>query len=366
MLQVPKAVPLRDGEVKSVQVETFRRVQGPNPPVYSYQPAGWYSSRAAQPVYANWQQRSPPSAQRPTLLEHRVQGAAVQSPSLRPQITQAAQVTEQPKVPAPGSLSWEERAAQLLASIFQRPDEPTLVPAVHPARPCEPQLSRTSGGNGRSAPVLQVLPTQVTHIPPASPISARLTQNDRTMTRTASFQPLWTPADAYVATPPTRLPETAPETSSTPSVQAGPPYRRPEVSLEATARMCGASIGDLEATRKQEDVLEDTLPKDLRLDTGATESSPGSSVCSYSSSEAGEVGNPPIENPCAVSNPEPSAVPLPRWVEETPLAPLEIGSPFLFPDSLQSSPLEATQLAAPKSFDFSRLKVQAERIASSK
>lgn len=31
---------------------------------------------------------------------------------------------------------------------------------VHPARPCEPQLSRTSGGNGRSAPVLQVLPTQ--------------------------------------------------------------------------------------------------------------------------------------------------------------------------------------------------------------
>jgi len=54
-------------------------------------------------------------------------------------------------------------------------------------------------------------------------------------------------------------------------------------------------------------------------------------------------------------------------VEETPLAPLEIGSPFLFPDSLQSSPLEATQLAAPvQSFDFSRLKVQAERIASSK
>eukprot|EP00435_Cladocopium_sp_Y103_P069000 s135_g32.t1 len=111
----------------------------------------------------------------------------------------------------------------------------------------------------------------------------------------------------------------------------------------------------------------DTLPKDLRLDTGATESSPGSSVCSYSSSEAGDGGNPvPNEKPCTAGNPEPSAVPLPRWVEDTPLAPLEIGSPFLFPDSLQSSPLEATQLAAPKSFDFSRLKVQAERIASSK
>ena len=40
----------------------------------------------------------------------------------------------------------------------------------------------------------------------------------RTMTRTASFQPLWTPPEAYVATPPTRLPS-APETSSTPSVQ---------------------------------------------------------------------------------------------------------------------------------------------------
>eukprot|EP00435_Cladocopium_sp_Y103_P017141 s2910_g4.t1 len=253
VLQVPKAVPLpREGSevVKSVQVETFRRVQGPNPPVYSYQPAGWYTSRAAQPVYANWQ-RSPPSAQRPTLVEHRVQGAVLQSPSLRPPVTPVTQVRE-PKATQPGCLSREERAAQLLASIFQRPpsDEPTW---VHPA-PAEPaQLSHM----GRSAPLLQGLPgkpVQVlqAQIPPASPAySARLTQNDRTMTRTTSYQPLWTPPEAYVSTPPTRLPS-APETSSTPSVQGGPPYRRPEVSLEATAPMCGASIGDLEATRKQD------------------------------------------------------------------------------------------------------------------
>eukprot|EP00434_Breviolum_minutum_P024294 symbB.v1.2.021454.t1/scaffold1817.1/size100144/3 len=110
----------------------------------------------------------------------------------------------------------------------------------------------------------------------------------------------------------------------------------------------------------------------LQAQSGAGERSPGSSVCSYSSSEAGE-GEDGEKNLQPRGNPEPSAVPLPRWVEESSvhLAPAqntELGSPFLFPDSLQSSPLpdvETTTLGA-RTFDFSELRVKAENIVSTR
>ncbi|CAK9013407.1 unnamed protein product, partial [Durusdinium trenchii] len=126
----------------------------------------------------------------------------------------------------------------------------------------------------------------------------------------------------------------------------------------------------MEAPRA-ETPLEESLPKDLHLDTG-TGSYCGSSVCSYSSSDEAEgsegeaAASPdPAELP---GTPEPELVPMPRWVEgsRTISTPdLESLSPILFPESLQSSPLLA-QCAAPHGaevFDWSEvLKLKAECI----
>ncbi|CAK9055540.1 unnamed protein product, partial [Durusdinium trenchii] len=69
---------------------------------------------------------------------------------------------------------------------------------------------------------------------------------------------------------------------------------------------------------RAETPLEESLPKDLHLDTG-TGSYCGSSVCSYSSSDEAEgsegeaAASPdPAELP---GTPEPELVPMPRWVE---------------------------------------------------
>ncbi|CAK9055538.1 unnamed protein product, partial [Durusdinium trenchii] len=121
---------------------------------------------------------------------------------------------------------------------------------------------------------------------------------------------------------------------------------------------------------RAETPLEESLPKDLHLDTG-TGSYCGSSVCSYSSSDEAE-GSEGSEGEAAASpdpaelpgTPEPELVPMPRWVEgsRTISTPdLESLSPILFPESLQSSPLLAQHGA--EVFDWSEvLKLKAECI----
>jgi len=349
----------REGD--ALTVESFRRVQGSAPPVYSYQPAGWYTSRTTQqPIYANWQRAA---VVRQTLVDHEHAQAAMPlspAPLLRP----FAPSTPSGQSAMRGAVTEEERTSALLATIFQRPpEEPVKAPV--------PML-----GAGRSTPILQPAKVQIC---PASPLySARAPLERITLTRTNSFQPVRQVVASsgcyggYAQTPPTRLPSAPSRDGSTPSLQGGGLLApRPEVSLEATT-ICGAPIGDLDVTRKQEDVMMQASRQTLQAQSGAGERSPGSSVCSYSSSEAGE-GEDGEKNLQPRGNPEPSAVPLPRWVEESSvhLAPAqntELGSPFLFPDSLQSSPLpdvETTTLGA-RTFDFSELRVKAENIVSTR
>lgn len=346
----------REGD--ALTVESFRRVQGSAPPVYSYQPAGWYTSRTTQqPIYANWQRAA---VGRQTLVDHEHAQVAMPlspAPLLRP----FAPSTPSGQSAMRGAVTEEERTSALLATIFQRPPE-------EPAKASVPML-----GAGRSTPILQ--PTKV-QICPASPLySARAPLERITLTRTNSFQPVRQVVASsgyggYAQTPPTRLPSAPSRDGSTPSLQGGGVLApRPEVSLEATT-ICGAPIGDLDVTRKQEDVMMQANEASRQTLAQSGERSPGSSVCSYSSSEAGE-GEDGEKN--LQGNPEPSAVPLPRWVEDSSvhLAPAqntELGSPFLFPDSLQSSPLldvETTTLGS-RTFDFSELRVKAENIVSTR
>ncbi|CAJ1451443.1 unnamed protein product [Effrenium voratum] len=227
-----------------------------------------------------------------------------------------------PSAPGPSPpASEEERISALLASVFQRPPEET-----EPVRPKQLEVRpKGSGFHGARAPA-KVLCT-----PPSPLPQSRVTQ----MPRSASYQPPVNPTLLAARQP--SVPRGYLQAALRPEVA----QQSLEQALEAQ-KPAGGSSGEVNTCELEKveplDVSLEEPPKEVP-DTGP--GTDGSSICSYSSSEEANPGAAAISpgGPfSARDRPEESAVPMPRWMEDAALTPGAL-TPFLFPDSLQCSPL---------------------------